>query len=156
MTSKGFVLRSAFPSLNPSKPPPERSGYRMCLRFGPFEMEMVEGKLHIDTPLDKVVHHGGRLTAVQTSEVDMLSTNVTPHNPSLTASNFQQTCGFCGCVFRVDITWQTSYSHKGNQDTQTYACPECRRECRIRTSTAPRLTVISRRTDGRTEAYPNT
>lgn len=93
--------------------------------------------------------------AVQTPEVEMLSPNLTPRDPLLTASNFQQTCGFCGCVFRVDITWRTSYSHKGGQDTQPYACPECRRDCRIRTSTVPRVTLISRRTDGRTETYAN-
>jgi hypothetical protein len=93
--------------------------------------------------------------AIQTPEVEMLSTSLTPHNPSLTASNFQQTCGFCGCVFRVDITWRISYSYKGAHDTQAYACPECRRDCRIRTSTTPQVTLISKRTDGRTGPFPH-
>lgn len=72
----------------------------------------------------------------------------------LTASNFRQTCGFCGCVFRVDITWQISYSYKANQDMQVYACPECRRDSRIKTSTKPRITLVSKRTDGRSSPYP--
>lgn len=84
----------------------------------------------------------------------MLNSNLTIPDHLLTASNFRQTCGFCGCVFRVDITWRTTYAHRGLQDTQAYECPECQRECRIRTSTEPRLTVITKRTDGRSELYP--
>jgi hypothetical protein len=75
-------------------------------------------------------------------------------DPFLTASQFQQTCGYCGCVFRVEITWQTSYSYKAGRDTQSYSCPECRRECRIKTSTAPEVTLLSKRTDNRTGPCP--
>jgi hypothetical protein len=86
----------------------------------------------------------------------MLSTSSTPCDSSLTASNFQQTCGFCGCVFRVEITWRISYSYssKALQDTQTYSCPECRRDSQIKTSTEPRVSLISRRTDGRKGPCP--
>lgn len=81
--------------------------------------------------------------------------NSIPRDRYLTPSDFQQTCGFCGCVFRVEITWRTSYSPKVNQDTQAYSCPECRRDSRVRTSTEPQLTLISKRTDGRTGPCPS-
>lgn len=84
----------------------------------------------------------------------MTNSSLKPEDHPLTASNFQQTCGYCGCVFRVDITWRTTYAQRGIQDGKVYDCPECQRECRIRTSTEPRLTLISRRTDGRTDIYP--
>jgi len=76
--------------------------------------------------------------------------NSMPGFPQLTPSDFQQTCGFCGCVFRVEITWPTSYSHKLAKDTEDYACPECQRQPRIKTSTKPQVTLLSKRTDGRT------
>jgi len=84
----------------------------------------------------------------------MSSTTLTPCHSLRTASNFQQTCGFCGCVFRVEITWRTSYSYKSGQEEQVYSCPECRRDCRIKTSTAPTVILISKRTDGRTGPCP--
>jgi len=74
--------------------------------------------------------------------------------PSLTRSDFQQTCGFCGCVFRVEITWPISFSYKASQETHAYSCPECQRDLRIRTATAPLLTLITKRTDGRTGSCP--
>jgi len=87
----------------------------------------------------------------------MLPTSLTSCELSLTASNFQQTCGFCGCVFRVEITWRISYSYssKSLQDTQAYSCPECRRDSQIKTSTAPRVMLISKRTDGRKGPCPS-
>lgn len=84
----------------------------------------------------------------------MPSTSVPSGERLLTASSFRQTCGFCGCVFRVEITWKISYSYKAGQDTQTYSCPECRRDSRIKTSTLPEVRLISRRTDGRSEPCP--
>jgi hypothetical protein len=87
--------------------------------------------------------------ALQTPEVEMLSTSLTPRDPLLIATHFQQTCGFCGCVFRVEITWRTSYSYKLGQDMQVYSCPECQRDCQIKASTAPQVVLISKRTDGR-------
>jgi hypothetical protein len=73
-----------------------------------------------------------------------------PGTSPLTPSVFQQTCGFCGCVFRVDITWPITYSPKLAKDTEDYACPECQRQSRIKTSTKPQVTLLSKRTDGRT------
>lgn len=77
-----------------------------------------------------------------------------PTNPLFTASHFLHTCGFCGCVFRVEITWCPTYSSKANQNTQAYACPECQRNSRIKTSTEPQVTLVSKRTDGRTSQCP--
>ncbi len=74
----------------------------------------------------------------------------------LTPSHFRHLCGFCGCVFQVEITWRTSYApSKTGQDTYPYSCPECSRNSRVKTSTAPKLTLISKRTDGRKEPYHN-
>lgn len=84
----------------------------------------------------------------------MPSSSTVPHERLLTASNFRQTCGFCGCVFRVGITWKISYSYKTGQDTYTYSCPECRRDSRIKTSTMPEVKMISKRTDGRSDVCP--
>jgi len=59
-------------------------------------------------------------------------------------SQINQTCGSCGCVFLVEL--ERPRSHK---DTQEYCCPECRHHvCIAKTSTRPRVTLISRRTDG--------
>ena len=73
----------------------------------------------------------------------------------LTATHFLQTCGYCGCVFRVDITWNTGNSYKTKHYTQPYACPECQRNSRIKTSSEPQVMLVSKRTDGRTCNYPS-
>lgn len=62
---------------------------------------------------------------------------------------FQQTCGSCGCIFRVQVTWQRSFSYKHSEE-QRYACPECQRGCRVKTGSPPRVTLLSQRTDGLT------
>jgi len=84
----------------------------------------------------------------------MLPTSPLSDHRLLTTSHFLHTCGFCGCVFRVEITWPTNYFHKGNQDTQAYYCPECERSSRIKTSTEPLVFLVSKRTDGRTSKCP--
>jgi len=74
----------------------------------------------------------------------------TDSKPSATPAGkvaFQQTCGACGCVFRVEVTWQRSFSYKVTEE-QRYACPECQRGCRIKTASTPEVTLISQRTDG--------
>ncbi len=60
--------------------------------------------------------------------------------PYFPKTNFTQTCGHCGCVFRVEIERQ-----KFNNDIQEYCCPECRHHtCIAKTSTPPSVTVISK------------
>ncbi|QSA97658.1 hypothetical protein [Methylococcus sp. EFPC2] len=72
----------------------------------------------------------------------------------LSTANFRHTCGYCGCVFRVDITWQAAYHSKAVSLTKPYSCPECRRDSRVKTSTEPRITLVSKRTDGRSDYFP--
>ena len=84
----------------------------------------------------------------------MLPTSSTPKGPLPMVSSFLHTCGFCGCVFRVEITWRTAYSYKASQDTQDYSCPECLRNSRIKTSSEPQVVLVSKRTDGRTSRCP--
>lgn len=58
---------------------------------------------------------------------------------------FTQTCGFCGCVFRVEVERARVHT-----DLQEYSCPECHHhECRVHSSVPPRLTVIERRREAR-------
>ena len=84
----------------------------------------------------------------------MSTTSPMPTRPLPPPSRFLHTCGFCGCVFRVEITWCASYSHKANQNTLPYACPECQRHSRIKTSSEPQVVLVSKRTDGRTFQCP--
>ncbi len=84
----------------------------------------------------------------------MLSNTMTEMTETTAAftpsSEFRQTCGFCGCVFRVEV--ERARSHK---DVQEYRCPECHDHvCLAKTSTPPRVTLISNRTDGR-EVIPS-
>lgn len=65
------------------------------------------------------------------------------------SSQFQQTCGYCGSVFRVELERPRSW-----KDTHPYGCPECARICTAKTSTPPRITLLSKRTDARTTPYP--
>jgi hypothetical protein len=96
----------------------------------------------------------GELVHYFQPEVEMPPTNSTPKDFHLTHSHFQQLCGFCGCVFHVEITWRRTYSPiKAGLDTKIYSCPECQRDSRIKTSTTPKLTLLSKRTDGRTGAF---
>jgi len=67
------------------------------------------------------------------------------------SSQFKQTCGFCGSVFRVEIERPASW-----KDTHPYCCPECGRTCVAKTSTPPRVTLLSKRTDNRTSLHPQT
>lgn len=79
----------------------------------------------------------------------MLRTVPVPSAPSDGKTSFQQTCGFCGCIFQVGITWRRSFSYKTREE-QAYDCPECQRRSRINASSTPEVMLISRRTDGRT------
>ena len=65
-------------------------------------------------------------------------------------AEFIQTCGHCGCIFRVELE-----RPRLNNDLQEYCCPECHHyPCRAKTPTPPRETLISNRTDARKNEYP--
>ena len=64
-------------------------------------------------------------------------------------AEFIQTCGHCGCIFRVELE-----RPRLNNDLQEYCCPECHHHtCRAKTPMPPRVTLISKRTDGRKNEY---
>lgn len=60
-------------------------------------------------------------------------------------SDDEETCTYCGAVFRVQVPGQ-----KGHEEPEEYHCPECYTEYRTRASNTPRVTLVSPRTDGRT------
>ncbi|MDH5233199.1 MAG: hypothetical protein OEY38_24365 [Gammaproteobacteria bacterium] len=64
------------------------------------------------------------------------------------SSYFEQTCGFCGCVCSVEVSFARSYN-----DTREYQCPECLKPSIVRTSESPTVKVLTARTDGREVAY---
>ncbi|XRG80732.1 hypothetical protein V5E38_10700 [Rossellomorea sp. GAMAL-10_SWC] len=70
-------------------------------------------------------------------------------NPYLD-SNDKETCNFCGCVYRVEVTQQA-----GHNELEEYYCPDCQKEYKTRASISPRVTKISDRNDGRTVKYQN-
>jgi hypothetical protein len=52
---------------------------------------------------------------------------------------FVQTCGACGCTFRVEVEWSTV---KGEQ--QEYVCPHCHDHvCRVSSPVPPRITLLT-------------
>lgn len=63
---------------------------------------------------------------------------------------FQQTCGFCGCVFHVKVPGQT-----GRDGPENYHCPECRRSFPVKACDPPTITLISKRTDGSKRECPD-
>lgn len=146
----------------PARPVPAPAGYRQSRsmedpataerRFPAANIQSAwqrsRGNAATEAPPQRIV--------VSTRRFGIAMQESTAKRPSLTHSDFQQTCGFCGCVFRVEITWPISFSYKASQETQAYSCPECQRDLRIRTATAPLLTLIARRTDGRTGSCPRT
>lgn len=59
---------------------------------------------------------------------------------------FEQTCGKCGAVFEVIVPGQ-----KGHEEREEYFCPECLCMYTRRASNTPSVTLISPRTDGKTD-----
>jgi hypothetical protein len=78
----------------------------------------------------------------------MQPTLAAPSVPSSGKTSFQQTCGSCGCIFQVDITWRRSFSYRTREE-RDYCCPECQRGSRINAASTPEVILLARRTDGR-------
>jgi Zn finger protein HypA/HybF involved in hydrogenase expression len=57
--------------------------------------------------------------------------------------DFEQTCDCCGAVFQVVVPGQS-----GHEEPEEYYCPECHKEFKCRASNSPRVSLISKRTDG--------
>jgi rubredoxin len=63
---------------------------------------------------------------------------------SYSRGDSKETCGNCGAVYRLEVPGQ-----KGFEESEEYYCPECRAEYRVRASMSPKVTLISKRTDGK-------
>ncbi len=70
--------------------------------------------------------------------------------PPYVRGTFQQTCGYCGCVFSVRVPGRIGY-----EGPENYYCPECHKRFPVKASRAPGVTLISKRCDGRKANYPN-
>ncbi len=70
--------------------------------------------------------------------------------PHYVRGTFQQTCGFCGCVFHVGVPGQL-----GHEAPEMYSCPECSKHFLVKACGAPAVCLISKRTDGGTDLCPN-
>ena len=64
--------------------------------------------------------------------------------------DWEQTCDYCGCVFHMENQLQD-----GHNESEEYYCPECQKEYKIRAYNTPTVTLISKRTDGKTDRYNN-
>ena len=58
-----------------------------------------------------------------------------------------ESCDYCGCVFRMESQLQD-----GHNESEEYYCGK---EFKIRACITPRVTLISKRTDGKTDRYSN-
>lgn len=75
-----------------------------------------------------------------------------PHEASYgyQKDNFKQTCNHCGAVIEVTVPGQ-----KGHEESEEYFCPECLCMYRVRASNSPTVTLVSARTDGKTDKCAN-
>ena len=62
--------------------------------------------------------------------------------------DYEEICNFCGCIFRVQTQRQD-----GHNESEEYYCPECDNEFHTYACMSPLVTLISKRTDGRTCKY---
>jgi len=62
--------------------------------------------------------------------------------------NYERTCDFCGCKYRVDYSLQDGHNEK-----EEYYCPDCGKEYGVRACITPNVTKISGRTDNRDVKY---
>ncbi|WP_255990826.1 hypothetical protein [Chitinolyticbacter albus] len=63
---------------------------------------------------------------------------------------FEKTCDYCGATMRVMDTQQ-----EGHNEYEDYYCPECNKRFRTYASLPPTVTLLTGRTDNRTDQYQN-
>lgn len=63
---------------------------------------------------------------------------------------FEQTCGNCGCIFNVEVPGRVR-----NEGPENYFCPECNKCYQSKAAAAPKVRLISERTDGLTKQFKN-
>lgn len=59
---------------------------------------------------------------------------------------FRETCGICGAIFEVVVPGE--FGRISKEEREDYACPECGHAYHCRGVAAPRVTLLSGRTDG--------
>ena len=59
-------------------------------------------------------------------------------------------CDYCGAKFKAIITRQS-----GHNEREDYNCPDCNKRYSARASLPIKVTLISPRTDGKTDKYNN-
>jgi len=70
-----------------------------------------------------------------------------PTAVSYEKGRYRETCGPCGAVFEV-IVIGGPMAKSSQEQIEEYGCPECGRIYRCRGSEPPRVTLLSKRTDG--------
>lgn len=65
-------------------------------------------------------------------------------------SNNVETCDYCGATYTVFVPEQ-----KGHMDSEEYFCPECGKGYSCWASNTPRVDLLTKRTDGKTDRYDN-
>ena len=74
-------------------------------------------------------------------------------NPSsgLQRAYFEKTCAYCGALFRVELSRRS-----GGNSERMYECPECGKHYEVLSALAPKVRLISPRSDGKTGGYQET
>ncbi|UXY16203.1 hypothetical protein N8I74_04055 [Chitiniphilus purpureus] len=61
-----------------------------------------------------------------------------------------QTCNHCGARMRAMDTQQA-----GHNENEAYYCPACNKRFKVYAAFTPTVTLLSPRTDGKTDQYQN-
>lgn len=64
--------------------------------------------------------------------------------------SFRQTCGYCGCIFTVEVPGRIR-----NEGPENYCCPECNKRFPVKAADKPTVTLIHGRADGLKKKYSN-
>ena len=59
-------------------------------------------------------------------------------------------CNYCGCQYKL-----IAMKQDGNNEPEEYHCPECGKEFKVFACNSPRVELISKRTDGRSDRFKN-
>ena len=64
---------------------------------------------------------------------------------------FDKSCGYCGARFRVLVPHGPFADH-----LEEYACPECGKRYETGAAHSPKVQLLQRRMDGKTDRYQDT
>ncbi len=71
--------------------------------------------------------------------------------PDFRRSSFVQCCAYCGARFEVLLSRQA-----GEDAHEEYACPECSKGYSTHAALPPLVSLLSRRSDGKSDTYQET